>query len=67
MKNHKLIYESDPKLFPEIQKHINETKAIAFSNDWMIQRKWLNENGVNFKKYREEKKMQKYMKKFDFE
>jgi len=56
-----------PGKFESFEKELSIHKAIKYSKNWIVQRRWLKKNGIDFSDFDEEKEFKKLCEDFKFE
>jgi len=64
--NFKVITKHLPGRFKEVESTLQELDAVDYCSKWIVERKWLKANNVDFSDYPEEIKFQDYCKRFTF-
>ena len=67
MKNRRILIEKAPKIFPYFEYEVNLYDSIDFSKEWLVHRKWLIQNKINFEDYDEHKRYKMIQEKFMLE
>jgi len=62
-----MIVENLPGVFKNIEEEMSIHDAIKYCKDWIVQRKWLKANKVDFAEYKEEIEFQKIYNEFKFD
>ena len=53
MKNRKILIEKAPGIFKYFQYEVKLYESIEFCKEWLLHRKWLGSNKVDFKLFDE--------------
>lgn len=64
--NRQLIVKEVPDLFKAYELELEVQDAVVVSKSWLIQRKWLKANQVDFSDFDEEKQFQQIWKDHEF-
>ena len=54
MNNFKILTEKFPGKFKDIENNIEEIEALKFCKKWIVERKWLKINHVDFADFADE-------------